>query len=152
VLLYFHGGGFTIGSIATHDILCRELAALGRCAWCPWATGCARAPVPGRGDDSLGRAALAGPLARGARAGRADGGGRRQRRRHAGHRLRRARARRRASAGAAVAVLSGHRAAAGPASHRRYDHGLVLEQAHIEYFFGHYIDDWADATTGASPR
>jgi acetyl esterase len=28
VLLYFHGGGFTIGSIDTHDILCRELARL----------------------------------------------------------------------------------------------------------------------------
>ena len=35
----------------------------------------------------------------------------------------------------------------GAASHRRYAHGLVLEQAHIEYFFGHYIapgqrEDW----------
>lgn len=28
VLLYFHGGGFTVGSIATHDILCRELCRL----------------------------------------------------------------------------------------------------------------------------
>ena len=28
VLLYFHGGGFTIGSIATHDALCRELCML----------------------------------------------------------------------------------------------------------------------------
>jgi acetyl esterase len=28
VLLYFHGGGFVIGSIETHDILCRELARL----------------------------------------------------------------------------------------------------------------------------
>jgi acetyl esterase len=27
VLLYFHGGGFTIGSIQTHDNLCRSLAA-----------------------------------------------------------------------------------------------------------------------------
>ena len=27
------------------------------------------------------------------------------------------------------------------ASHRRYHQGLVLEQAHIEYFFGQYIDD-----------
>lgn len=31
VLLYTHGGGFTIGSIATHDILCRELARLAGC-------------------------------------------------------------------------------------------------------------------------
>ncbi len=28
VLMYVHGGGFTIGSVATHDILCRELARL----------------------------------------------------------------------------------------------------------------------------
>ncbi|MFM7332691.1 MAG: alpha/beta hydrolase [Brachymonas sp.] len=28
VLLFFHGGGFVIGSIQTHDVLCRELARL----------------------------------------------------------------------------------------------------------------------------
>ena len=28
VLLYFHGGGFTLGSIDTHDVLCRELCRL----------------------------------------------------------------------------------------------------------------------------
>ena len=32
VLLYFHGGGFTIGSIATHDTLCRVLASRSGCA------------------------------------------------------------------------------------------------------------------------
>ena len=32
VLLYFHGGGFTIGSIASHDILCRQLSHLACCA------------------------------------------------------------------------------------------------------------------------
>ena len=31
VLLYTHGGGFTIGGIGTHDILCRELARLAGC-------------------------------------------------------------------------------------------------------------------------
>ncbi len=31
-LLYLHGGGFTVGSIATHDILCRELARQSGCA------------------------------------------------------------------------------------------------------------------------
>lgn len=31
-LLYFHGGGFTIGSIATHDVLCRELSFAADCA------------------------------------------------------------------------------------------------------------------------
>lgn len=32
VLVYFHGGGFTLGSIATHDSLCRHLSHLGHCA------------------------------------------------------------------------------------------------------------------------
>jgi len=32
VLVYFHGGGFTVGSIATHDILCRVLSARSGCA------------------------------------------------------------------------------------------------------------------------
>ena len=32
VMMYLHGGGFTIGSINTHDILCRELARLSHCA------------------------------------------------------------------------------------------------------------------------
>jgi len=31
LLLYLHGGGFTIGSIDTHDVLCRELARLAGC-------------------------------------------------------------------------------------------------------------------------
>jgi len=31
LLLYLHGGGFTIGSVATHDVLCRELARLAGC-------------------------------------------------------------------------------------------------------------------------
>ena len=31
-LVYFHGGGFTIGSIATHDTLCRTLSHLAHCA------------------------------------------------------------------------------------------------------------------------
>jgi acetyl esterase len=32
LLLYFHGGGYTVGSIATHDVLCRELSRLSGCA------------------------------------------------------------------------------------------------------------------------
>lgn len=32
VLMYFHGGGFTVGSIDTHDALCRQLARLAHCA------------------------------------------------------------------------------------------------------------------------
>ena len=33
VLVYFHGGGFTIGSIATHDVLCRQLATWRAAPW-----------------------------------------------------------------------------------------------------------------------
>ena len=32
VLLYFHGGGFTVGSVDTHEPLCRHLAHLAQCA------------------------------------------------------------------------------------------------------------------------
>lgn len=32
LLVYFHGGGFTIGSVATHDTLCRTLSHLAHCA------------------------------------------------------------------------------------------------------------------------
>ena len=32
VLLYFHGGGFTVGNIATHDTLCRVLSLKSGCA------------------------------------------------------------------------------------------------------------------------
>jgi acetyl esterase len=32
VLVYYHGGGWVIGDLDTHDVLCRELANLARCA------------------------------------------------------------------------------------------------------------------------
>lgn len=32
VIMYMHGGGFTIGSVETHDALCRTLASSARCA------------------------------------------------------------------------------------------------------------------------
>ena len=32
LLVYFHGGGFTVGSVATHDSLCRHLSHLAQCA------------------------------------------------------------------------------------------------------------------------
>ena len=31
LLVYYHGGGFVVGSLASHDVLCRELARLGEC-------------------------------------------------------------------------------------------------------------------------
>ena len=59
VLVYFHGGGFTIGSIATADPMCRFLA---RAAGCLVVSVGFRTapedPFPAAVDDCLGRAAL----------------------------------------------------------------------------------------------
>lgn len=32
MLLYIHGGGFSVGSLTTHDVLCRQLSRQGQCA------------------------------------------------------------------------------------------------------------------------
>ena len=148
-LLYFHGGGFVIGSIATHDTLCRELARLAGCSvvslgyrlapehrfptavddcWDALQWLAPRTPRLAVGGDSAGGtlAAVCSVLAR--------------------------------DAGVALALqllfYPGTAARQESPSHRRYDHGLVLEQAHIEYFFGHYIDearrgDWRFAPLNA---
>lgn len=143
VLMYFHGGGFTIGSIATHDALCRELARLSGCAvvslgyrlapehrfptavhdaWdaLQWLAAHAGALVldPQRlavGGDSAGGtlAAVCAILAR-----------------DAGLALR-----------LQLLFYPGCAPRQDSRSHRRYHEGLVLDQAHIEYFFNHYIDD-----------
>jgi acetyl esterase len=164
VLLYFHGGGFTIGSIGTHDILCRELAALAGCT--VLSLGYRLAPehrFPTAVDDCwdglrwlAGARALLGlgdaPVAVGGDS--------------AGGTLAAVSAIQARDAGLQLALqllfYPGTAARQVSASHRRYDHGLVLEQAHIEYFFGHYIDlamrdDWrfaplnADDVDGVAP-
>ncbi|MFL6692393.1 MAG: alpha/beta hydrolase [Ramlibacter sp.] len=164
VLLYFHGGGFTIGSIGTHDILCRELAALAGCT--VLSLGYRLAPehrFPTAVDDCWdGLQWLAGARAQ---LGLGDapiavGGD------SAGGTLAAVSAIEARDAGLQLALqllfYPGTAARQVSASHRRYDHGLVLEQAHIEYFFGHYIDlamrdDWrfaplnADDVDGVAP-
>lgn len=149
VLLYFHGGGFTIGSIASHDTLCRHLAQLSGGA--VLSVGYRLAPehrFPVAVEDAWD--AVQWIAAQGAALGLdaqrlALGGD------SAGGTL------------AAVCALQARDAvvpvrlqllfypgcAGRPEapSHARYGQGLVLEQAHIEYFFGHYIgaaqrDDW----------
>ncbi|MBI2770780.1 MAG: alpha/beta hydrolase [Burkholderiales bacterium] len=141
VLLYFHGGGFTIGSVASHDVLCRELARLSGCmvvsldyrlapehrfpvavndAWdaTQWLTSHAAqvGAVPGRlalGGDSAGgtQAAVCALLAR--------------------------------DAGLPVALqmlfYPGTAAYQDTPSHEKFAHGLVLEKPHIDYFFDQYI-------------
>jgi len=150
VLVYFHGGGFTIGSIATHDALCRRLSHLAGCAvlsvdyrlapehkfpcalddaWdvlqCLAATGAQHGLDTARiavGGDSAGGtlAAVCAILAR-------DGGLK------------------------LLLQLLFYPGTAGhqdSASQQRFAKGFVLEEAHITYFFEHYIrtaadrDDW----------
>ncbi|MEJ5988913.1 alpha/beta hydrolase [Ramlibacter sp. PS3R-8] len=149
VLLYFHGGGFTIGSIASHDTLCRTLAQQAGCAVV--SVGYRLAPehrfpfaVHDAWDATRWLAAHAAGL--GLDAGRLAVGG--------------------DSAGGTLATVCATLArdarlplrlqllfypgcAGWPRapSHARYHQGLVLEQAHIAYFFSQYIadadrDDW----------
>ncbi|RYY84301.1 MAG: alpha/beta hydrolase, partial [Comamonadaceae bacterium] len=149
VLLYFHGGGFTIGSLATHDILCRELAFHGRCTVV--SLGYRLAPehrFPVAVDDSWDAlhwlAGALDPLGLGGQPLAVGGDS-------AGGTLATVAALHARDRGIALALQLLFYPGTAPrqdrASHRRYDHGLVLEQAHIEYFFGHYIDldareDW----------
>ena len=149
-LVYFHGGGFTIGSVATHDALCRRLSHLAQCAvlsvdyrlapefkfpcaqddaWdaVQWVAtqGAERSLDPRRiavGGDSAGGtlAAVCAILAR--------------------------------DAGVALALqllfypgTAGHQ---NTPSHQRFAKGFVLEQEQITFFFAHYIrsaddrNDW----------
>ena len=149
VLVYFHGGGFTIGSIDSHDTLCRTLALGSGCAVV--SVGYRLAPehrFPTAVDDAWeatqwvaregealgldpGRLALGGDSAGGTLATVC------------------ATLARDAGLPVALQLLFYPGCAARPqaASHRRYHQGLILEQAHIEYFFGHYIapgerEDW----------
>lgn len=157
VLLYLHGGGFTIGSIATHDILCRELAALAQCSVV--SLGYRLAPehrFPTAVDDAWdGLQWLAGAREQLGLAGQplAVGGD------SAGGTLAAVCAIFARDAGLPLALqllfYPGTAARQVSDSHRRYHHGLVLEQAHIEYFFGHYIDlalrdDWRFAPENAA--
>jgi acetyl esterase len=150
VLVYFHGGGFTVGSIATHDGLCRRLAHLAGCAvlsvdyrlapeykfptahedaWdvVQWV---AREGAT-RGLDST-RIALGGDSAGGTLAAAC------------------AIEARDARLPLALQLLfypgcAGHQSSA---SHRTFAKGFVLEEPHITFFFEQYIrsaadrDDW----------
>jgi acetyl esterase len=158
VLLYFHGGGFTIGSIATHDVLCRQLSHLAGCAvvsvdyrlapehkfptaahdaWdaLQWLAGHALAlglddQRLAVGGDSAGGtlAAMCAVLAR--------------------------------DAGLALALqllfYPGCAARQDSPSHHRFGTGFLLEEADISWFFNHYLrsaderDDWRFAPLNAA--
>lgn len=142
-LLYLHGGGFTIGSIASHDALCREIARLSGCAVVSLAYRLApehRFPTAVHDTwDALCWLGRHGGLI-GLDASRLAVGGD-----SAGGTLATVCATLARDAGLPLRLqllfypgCAGHPRAP---SHQRYGQGLVLEQAHIEYFFGHYIDE-----------
>lgn len=146
VLVYFHGGGFTVGSVATHDSLCRHLSHLAQCAvvsvdyrlapehkfptavfdaWdaVQWLAsqgatlGLDTARLAVGGDSAGGTlAAVCAVLAR--------------------------------DAGLPVALqllfYPGCAAHQDTPSHKTFERGFVLEEPHITYFFSQYINSPAD--------
>lgn len=146
VLLYFHGGGFNIGSVETHDVLCRQLSRLSGCAvisvdyrlapehqfpfaahdaWdaLQWlaarsaSLGLDETPVAVGGDSAGGTlAAMCAILAR--------------------------------DAGLPLALqllfYPGCAARQETPSHRLFASGFVLEEADITWFFNHYVRSPAD--------
>jgi len=164
LLVYFHGGGFVIGSVATHDILCRELARLTPCAVVsvdyrlapehkfPTAFDDAWDAVKwiaAHGDElgvDTGRLALGGDSAGGTLAAACA-----IMARDAGIPLR-----------LQLLIYPGTAEDEGADSHRRFASGLVLEEKHIAWFFDQFIPkdqrgDWrfaplnADDVEGVAP-
>ncbi|HZY15464.1 MAG TPA: alpha/beta hydrolase [Ramlibacter sp.] len=149
LLVYFHGGGFTIGSVASHDILCRTLAQQAGCAVV--SVGYRLAPehrFPTAVDDAWD--ATQWLVREGGRLGldparMALGGD------SAGGTLATVCATLARDAGLPLALqllfYPGCAASLDAPSHRRYGEGLVLGRAHIDYFFGQYVElaergDW----------
>ncbi len=155
LLVYFHGGGWVIGDLDTHDVLCRELADEGRCAVV--AVDYRMGPehrFPAAVDDALAatRWLHAQAAALGLDPGRTAVGGD-----SAGGNL------------AAVVALALRDAGAGPApklqlliypatdmraqapSHRANGQGYLLTADTIAYFRSHYLDECEYADTRASP-
>ena len=157
VLLFFHGGGFTIGSIATHDVLCRRLSALAGCAVV--SVGYRLAPehkFPTATNDAWDALQwlAAHAASRGLDAARLAVGGD-----SAGGTLATVCAvlARDAAMPLALQLLfypgcAGHQ---NTPSHHRFAHGFVLEEADISWFFRQYIrspadrDDWRFAPLDA---
>jgi acetyl esterase len=150
VLLYFHGGGFTIGSVSTHEPLCRALAHLAGCA--VLSVDYRLAPerkFPGAVHDAWDSLAWLRDEASalGLDATRIAVGGD-----SAGGTLAIATALQARDAGWPLALqllfypgCAGHQ---NTPSHRTYAHGFILDEPNISYFFGHYLrtpadrDDW----------
>lgn len=156
LLLYFHGGGFTIGSIATHDILCRELARLSGCMVVSLDYRLApehRFPTAVHDAwDALQWLAVHGAQI-GAQPGRLAVGGD-----SAGGTLAAVCALMARDAGLPLALqmmfYPGCTAYQDTPSHQRFRQGLILDAPHIDWFFGQYIAhelraDWRFAPLNA---
>lgn len=145
VLLYFHGGGFTIGSIATHDVLCRQLSHLAGCAVVSLDYRLApEHQFPTAANDAWDAlqwlAAHAESLGLAHRL--AVGGD------SAGGTLAAMSAIMARDAGMALALqllfYPGCAAHQDTPSHRRFAQDFVLEEADIRWFFNHYLRSPAD--------
>jgi len=149
-LVYFHGGGFTVGSVASHDILCRELARRAGCAVV--SVDYRLAPehrFPTAHDDAWD--ALQWLAGQGASIGidprrLAVGGD------SAGGTLAAACAVMARDAGLPLAlqllIYPGCSARQDTASHRRFAQGPIIDADLVQWFFGQYLrtdadrDDW----------
>lgn len=165
VLVYFHGGGFTIGSIATHDVLCRHLSHLAHCAVLSVAYRQApehQFPVAFEDAwDAVQWVAAHGTDKRLDTSRMAVGGD------SAGGTLAAACALQARDVGVALKLqllfYPGTAAHADTLSHKTFARGFVLEAEHIDYFFDLYIpnrkerEDWrfaplmADDVAGVAP-
>ena len=148
-LVYFHGGGFTIGSIQTHNVLCRELARIGQCAVIsvdyrlapeyrfPIATNDAWDAVQwvSKSAESMGlqtnALAVGGDSAGGTLAAVCA-----IHARDAGLKL-----------ALQLLIYPGTAARQETTSHNTYQSGFMLDKATVDWFFDHYIDakdrdDW----------
>jgi acetyl esterase len=146
VLVFFHGGGFVVGSLATHDSLCRTLCHQAHCA--VLAVDYRLAPehrFPVAFEDAWDALhwlrSHAGEL--GLDAQRLAVGGD-----SAGGTLAAACALQARDLGLQLSLqllfYPGCAARQDSASHKTFAHGFMLEAAHIDYFFGHYLRTDAD--------
>lgn len=146
LLLYLHGGGFTVGSVDTHDVLCRELARLAGCMVVSLGYRLApEHPFPRASDDAWD--ALAWVAANAARLGAdparlAVGGD------SAGGTLAAVSAILARDAGLPLAlqllIYPGTTAHQDTPSHTEFAYGPVLDRAAIGWFFDQYIPSRAE--------
>jgi len=148
-LLYLHGGGFVIGSLETHDSLCRQLALRSGGAVVALDYRLApEHPFPAAVDDAWGALQVLArePARFGLAATALAVGGD-----SAGGTLAAVCALLARDAGLPLAlqllITPGTAAGADSASRRRFGSGNLLDAATIEWFFGHYIaehlrQDW----------